>query len=423
MNLLGFFNKNTIDSAMNAEILSIGDEILIGQTVNTNAAFIGRKLTEIGIDVRWVSAVGDTRDDILNAISAADSRADVIITTGGLGPTHDDITKNVFCEYFGSNLVLDKALQEKVRQRFEKRGMEMPAVNIGQAMVPDNAEILKNPFGTAPGLRFEKNGKYFFVIPGVPFEMKNLVLSEIIPFLSGMTNNFIRYRTIRTTDIGESSLFEKIDIVDKLQETASIAFLPKYSGVDIRITAHGSSERDCLQKIKKVEESMILRIQDYIWGYDDQLIENALVERLIETGKRIALLEVFTGGLIAEKLSNDPGFKSIIAEAMITSGLEKLASQLQIPRKTFEEHGEISAELTTEIAKSIRHRSNADYALATSAFKEISDEDSREQNGFLYIGFASKTETSFREIRLSKDYIFNKNRAAHLAMDFLRRQI
>ena len=160
---------------MNAEILSIGNEILIGRTINTNSAFIGRKLTEIGIDVRWITAVGDTQEDLLEAIAIADNRADVIIATGGLGPTHDDITKTVFCKYFGSNLILNETILGAVKNRFKKRGIEMPGVNVGQAMVPDNAAILENHFGTAPGLRFKKNGKYFFVIPGVPFEMQNLI--------------------------------------------------------------------------------------------------------------------------------------------------------------------------------------------------------------------------------------------------------
>ncbi len=407
---------------MNAEILSIGNEILIGQTINTNASFVGHELTEIGINVRWITVVGDKQEDILAAISIADNRADVIVATGGLGPTHDDITKTVFCKYFGSNLILDKTILREVKNRFKKRGVEMPGVNVGQAMVPDNAYILKNHFGTAPGLRFMKNGKHFFVIPGVPFEMKNLIESQIIPFLAKKTNNCIRYRTIRTTDIGESALFEKIGIIDKLQELTEIAFLPNYSGVDIRIKADARTEQDCFKKIQYTENLITEKISKYIWGYDDQRIENLVVNGLLKKGKKLAIFELFTGGLIVEKLSNTSGFSKIITEAVVTADVNLLNQKLGISEKIMHVHSEFSPEWIKEVANRARRTFNADYSIATSAIEIIIDVESKEQNGCLHVGFASDSTITYRKLRLSKDYIFNKNRAAHLAMDFLRRQ-
>lgn len=408
---------------MKAEILSIGNEILIGQTINTNASFIGRKLTEIGVDVRWITAVGDKQDDLLEAIANAASRADVVVATGGLGPTHDDITKFVFCKYFGSNLILNETVLKEVKKRFENRGIEMPGVNVGQAMVPDNAHILKNHFGTAPGLRFEKNSKYFFIVPGVPFEMKNLVELEIIPFLLNLTDNFIRFKTIRTTDIGESSLFEKIGIIEKLQQVTEIAFLPNYSGVDIRIRAEGKTEGECLKKIQYTEKLMTDKISEFIWGYDSEQMEEVVANELLKQGKKLAIVELFTGGLIVDKLSGSPGFSKIMTETVVAADFKLLNHQFEISDNLIDAQSAFSPEWIKEVANKARRAFNADYGLATSAFKKIINDESKEQNGYLYVGFASEMTAQFREIRLSKDYIFNKNRAAHLAMDFLRRQL
>ena len=289
---------------MKVEILTIGDEILIGQIVNSNAAFIAEKVTELGFDVEWITTVGDNWERLLEAIELAESRADIIIATGGLGPTHDDITKKVFASYFNSRLILDEATLIKIKERFRRRRIRMAKINNEQALVPDNATIIENNAGTAPGLLFQKGEKFFFVIPGVPAEMASIMESYIIQFLQNKRDRIFKKRVIHTTGIPESTLFEKLGNIDELEKLAKIAFLPTYSGVNVRLTVQGPTEEFCQDRINRVEKVFQEKFYQHIWGYDDDTLENAVAKLIVSQKKTISIAEYGTSGNLSLQLNN-----------------------------------------------------------------------------------------------------------------------
>ena len=239
---------------VNVELISIGDEILIGQIVNTNAVYLSEQITALGGSVRWITTVGDDGPDIRNSISAALDRAQVVIVTGGLGPTHDDITKKVIAEYFESRLVLNESVLENIQSIFKRMNRPVDAVNREQAMVPEAATVLPNTMGTAPGMLLKQNDRQLFVLPGVPFEMKSIFTTSMIPLLKqAFSGIFIRYKTIKTTGLFESRLFNMVeDILPEVESFAQIAFLPSFSGVNIRIGTQDESEEACAARLQAV---------------------------------------------------------------------------------------------------------------------------------------------------------------------------
>lgn len=289
---------------MKVEILTIGDEILIGQIVNTNAAYIAEKVTELGFDVDWITVVGDNDERLFKAIELAEGRANIIIATGGLGPTHDDITKKVFARYFNSRLVLDEPTLNRIKERYRRRRIRMAKINKEQAMVPDNAIVIENKAGSAPGLLFQKDQKYFFVMPGVPTEMVAIMESYIIPFLQNKRDRIFKKRVIHTTGIPESTLFEKLGNIDELEKLVKIAFLPTYSGVNVRLSVQGLTEEFCQERIDQIEKIFQEKFHQYIWGYDDDTLENAVAKLFVRQNKTISIAEYGTNGNLAFQLTN-----------------------------------------------------------------------------------------------------------------------
>ena len=405
---------------MVAEIISIGDEILIGQTVNTNASYISTKLTEVGVEVRWITAVGDNEDDLISTIAIAEQRADVIICTGGLGPTHDDMTKNVFTKYFDTNLILNKKLLKKVENHFKSRGIPMPIVNREQALVPQNATIIDNKVGTASGLLFEKKNTYFFILPGVPLEMKTMIDSDVIPFLKKKSTRFIKHKTIKTAGIGESALFEKLGNIEELEKYTKIAFLPKITGVEIRINAAGENEKQCMENIRKVEHIITKKISEHIWGIDDEKIEDIVANLLIYHKKTVAIVESYTGGLISDKLSNVDNWRTFLSHSVITNSIKFLMKTLDISENLLDNNNENNQTLVKEMARKIRLKYQTDYGVATlGEFDDIKSES----EVAIHIAVADIKETVFNKLILKRHRTFNKQRTAQFALDLLRRQI
>ncbi|MFQ6116327.1 MAG: competence/damage-inducible protein A, partial [bacterium] len=260
---------------MKVEIISIGDELLIGQVINTNAAYLAKHLTNLGLQVAWITTVGDQAEELKSALAIAMERSDIVITTGGLGPTHDDITKTVAAEYFESGLVFRPEILERLKRAFEMRGLKMAAINEEQAQVPEKAKIISNRMGSAPGLLFEKNGKKCFILPGVPSEMKAICEETIFPMLKGQGQAVLQ-KTVRTTGIPESTLFERVGDISKIEEIVKVAFLPKAAGVDIRLTAKGKSSMECQQKLEQGLTIFQEKISEHIYGYDDERLEEVV---------------------------------------------------------------------------------------------------------------------------------------------------
>lgn len=349
---------------MKVEVLTIGDEILMGQIVNTNAAFIAENVTELGFDVDWITVVGDNDERLFKAIELADGRADIIIATGGLGPTHDDITKKVFARYFNSSLIMDESTLNKIKERFRSRRIRMAKINKEQALVPDNATIIENNAGTAPGLLFQQGAKFFFVIPGVPAEMVSIMESYVIPFLQKKRDRIFKKRVIHTTGIPESTLFEKLGNIEALEKLAKIAFLPKYSGVNVRLTVQGPTEEFCQERINQVEKVFQEKFNQHIWGYDDDTLEHAVARLIISQKKTISIAEYGTSGNLASQLSNTPLADKFFVQGFTFGSVYTLTKFFDLNANGSNDDQIVNEKICKKLSAKIKHKTKADINLA-----------------------------------------------------------
>ena len=411
---------------MKAEILTIGDEILLGQITNTNATYISQSLLRTGVDPRWITTVGDSEKEILDALKIAYKRADVIIITGGLGPTHDDITKYAVARFFDSNIVLNSDLYEKLKIRFAERGRVMPQVNRNQAEVPEKAAILPNPIGTAPGLLFQESGKFCFVLPGVPAEMKQLFQQAVVPFLSkhgtgGRT--CISYKTLRTTGIFESKLMEVLGNIQEIQQFARLAFLPHYCGVDLRLTVKSTSSEDCKKRLKTAEEFIRSKINSYIYGEDGETLEEKVADYLFRLKKRVAVAESCTGGLLAHKFTNVPGSSDYFLAGVVAYSNSAKMKILGVNPETLRQFGAVSEETAKEMAEGVRSLVGSDFGLSTTGIAGPAGGSKEKPVGLVYIGFSDGTTISARKFIFTNDRLANKERSSYAALETLRRYL
>ena len=407
---------------MKAEIISIGDELLIGQVVNTNASFLARKLTELGWDVRWITTVGDHAEDLRRALLVALERSDVVIATGGLGPTHDDITKHVAAKLFGAKLVRNEALLQRLQRVFAERGLKMAKVNEEQALVPDTAELLENTRGTAPGLLFERNGKRCFILPGVPVEMNVMWENAVRPRLT-VGPRPRRQRTVRTTGLPESTLFEKLGQVEELGRWVQVAFLPKAAGVDIRLTARGETEREADEKLQRAVTYVLERVGEYVYGYDQQNLEDAVAELLFAGKKTVSVAESCTGGLLAHKLTNVSGSSEYFERGVVAYSNRAKMEILGVPEATLVRHGAVSAETAEAMAAGVRQLSGTDFGVSTTGIAGPTGGTPEKPVGLVFIGLASAERVFSKRFLFFKDRLQNKERFAQAALNLLRKEL
>jgi nicotinamide-nucleotide amidase len=294
-----YIGQNSV-SGMNAEILSIGDELLIGQVTNTNASYLGEQLSLLGITVRRVTTVGDRIDDLLDAFTLAWKEQDVIITTGGLGPTHDDITREAVCRFFGSELVENADVLGDVEHFLAERKRPISPANRDQAMVPSGARVIRNPNGTAPGYHFQRDNKHFFVTPGVPYEMHGMTEDYILPELRGNVTSVRSSLTVLTTGIPESALADTLSGIESLCDGCSVAYLPSPLGVRVRLTAMAKDEETASRHVSELRAFFAARAEEYVFGSGRETLEQILGTMLVDRGLSIAVAESCTGGLITD---------------------------------------------------------------------------------------------------------------------------
>lgn len=407
---------------MKCEVISIGDEILIGQTLNTNAAWLGEKLGGIGVEVRWISAVGDDAADIAQAVDVALGRANVVITTGGLGPTHDDITKAVLTDYFGGGYTVRPEILERLRMAFARRGVEMPKVNEDQARVPAEAEIVPNPVGSAPGFVFRRDDKMVIVLPGVPSEMKVMMDATILPMLrSASGGRHILHRTLHTTGIPESSLFERIGDLRQIFHLVRVAFLPRVPGVDIRLTADAPTMEEASQRLKESADWLIPRLGPHFYGSDEDSLESVVAGLLIGERLTLAVAESCTGGQLSNRLTNVPGSSAYFERGLVTYSNQAKIDLLGVPAAVISEHGAVSAETAEAMARGVRERSATDLGLSTTGIAGPSGGTPEKPVGLIYVGVADRHRSRFERHNLWRDRLLNKQRGAYAALDLLRR--
>lgn len=353
---------------MLAEIITIGDEILIGQIIDTNSAWLGQKLNEIGIDVTQISSVPDLKPRILDALKEAESRADLIIITGGLGPTKDDITKHTLCEYFNTNLVRNEEVLDRLATWFKGRGRPMTILNETQADLPENCTILPNMLGTASGMWFEQNNTIYVSLPGVPYEMKGLMESQVLPKLVELgTGTQVEHHTFLTAGIPESFLAELIrDFENELPEHIKLAYLPKPGMVRLRLTARGPKGAPLKEELEALAVKLRPQISEYLYGEGDKPFTLAIGELLMEKEGTVALAESCTGGLLAHMFTKVAGCSRYFEGSVVVYSYELKEKLLGVNHDTLVKYGAVSEQTVIEMAEGAKKALNVKYAVSIS---------------------------------------------------------
>jgi len=409
-----------------AALITIGDELLIGQVVNTNAAWIGERCAERGIEVVRMSTVGDDADSIREELETGLANADVVLVTGGLGPTHDDITRDVVAAFFGVSCELDEALLETVRARFARRGIEMPEANFSQAMVPKGFEAINNPKGSAPGLwhtfMMEDISKQVILIPGVPHEMKTMFTNEILPRLCEPDlKDGIVTKTILLTGIGESTLAKRFgDIEELLDENLTLAYLPGIQRVRVRLMAYIKNDPGVFERFEVLDRMIHERADRFIYGYDADTLEGCVARLMIDRGKTIATAESCTGGLLSSRLTDIPGSGAYQLGGVIAYSNESKMRELDVSSSTLSEHGAVSREVALEMAEGVRKRFGADLGVATTGILGPSGGSDEKPVGTVWISIASAEKTKGIRLNLGVDRIRNKERATTSLLNMIR---
>lgn len=407
---------------INAELITIGDEILYGQTLDTNAHWISGRLDEIGIKVRIKTTVGDVRKDILASFQQAEERANVVIITGGLGPTKDDLTKPLLSEYFDSPLILNKEALSEVEAIFSKLGRPITEINRKQAEIPEMATKITNSLGTAPGMWFEKNNTIFISMPGVPFEMRSMMTETLIPKLKEkFSQDVIYHKIIRTIGIGESTLAEIIsDWETNLPEHIKLAYLPTLGMVKLRLTAIGTNmdelQKECLVLIEKVKPL----IDNFVYSYEDEEIENYLGRLLTQSNKTIAFAESCTGGYASHLLTKVPGSSDYFKGSIISYAYEVKENELGVDQKIMNEKGAVSEEVVRKMSESVREKLNTDIGISISGIAGPAGGTEEKPVGTVWISYSDKHKTVAKKFNFSKDRILNIQYSAYMALNMIR---
>ncbi len=410
---------------MKAEIISIGDELLIGQVVNTNASWMASELNAMGVDVVKIVAIADDKSQIIRTLDMASAEADIILMTGGLGPTKDDITKKTLAEYFDSELVFHEPTFEQVKKIFKARNFEVTDVNKQQALIPDNCIPLFNKNGTAPGMWFEKDGKVYVSMPGVPFEMKPMMTEQVLPRLREKFNfGVIYHKTVMTTGMPESFLAEKIkDWENSLPGNIKLAYLPQPGIVRLRLTAKGNNE----EELKKIVHTKIGELKkiigDIIFGYDDVTLEEVVGELLRKNGKTVSTAESCTGGYISHLITSISGSSDYFEGAVVSYSNNVKNKVLGVPEEYLVKHGAVSKQVVEAMATGVKKIMGTDFAVATSGIAGPTGGTADKPVGTTWIAVATPGNVISKLYHFGEHRGRNIRRAALAALEMLRHEL
>lgn len=412
---------------MKAAIITIGDEILIGQIVDTNSGFIAKSLDKIGIDIHEMISISDNKNHILETFAKLQNQVDLVLITGGLGPTKDDITKHTFCEYFEDQLVRNKEVEKHVIELIEK-AMNRPAsqMNKDQALVPSKCIVLHNAVGTAPGMWMKKENTVYISLPGVPYEMKYIVENGIIPkIVQEYKRPYIIHKTILTYGQGESLVAERIeDWENNLPEFIKLAYLPSPGRVRLRLSARGIDKELLEQKINENVLSLTQLIGDIIVGYEEEeTIEVILGRLLMSKNATLATAESCTGGKIAQVITSVPGASNYFKGSVVSYATETKISVLGISSELIKEHSVVSFEVAKEMALAAKKMMNTDYAIATTGNAGPSKGDGNSEIGTVFIAIATPNDLIVEEFNFGQPRVKVIDRAVNKAFEMLQKEI
>ena len=411
---------------MNAYLISIGDELLIGQTVNTNVSFIGNLLSDNNIDIIKSTVIGDDHQAILDEFNLAFNSAELIICTGGLGPTHDDITRNAVVEYFKTELIINEEVLEDVKAFVTKRGRELKKNHTDQALVPKIATAIRNENGTAPGIWIEKENKILVVMPGVPYEMKAMMNNYVIPTLLekiGTPKEFIKKVTLQTTGLPESILAERLGDINELLNGAKLAFLPNQYGVKLRITVKSNDEEIANNQLLEIEQKIRSKVGRYIFGKGEITLEEVVGRLLKERDLRIAVAESCTGGGLANRITNINGSSNYFERGIVTYSNAAKVELLKVEEDVLIDKGAVSAEVAMQMAEGIKSTSGADIGISLTGIMGPTGAVTNKPIGTVFIGYCDDKVCTSKRFQFGDDRVLNKNRATQAALDMIRKSL
>lgn len=408
---------------MKAEIITIGDELLIGQVIDTNSAWLGQHLSLLGITLYQRTACGDSREQILTCLNDASKRSDIIILTGGLGPTKDDITKKTLCEYFETTLVTDEKVLEWVTNIFKMRKMPMLDTNLQQAMVPVNSKTLWNRSGTAPGMWFDINNKIYISLPGVPFEMKVIFEEEAVPLLKQKFElPFIYHRTLQTCSIGESFLANKIkDIEENLPEHIKLAYLPSVGTVRLRLSANGENKLQLEEDVAQICNQLYERIGQYIYGEGNDSLNEVIGVLLKGKNQTMATAESCTGGFIAHQITSIAGSSKYYKGSIVSYDNSIKQLELNVSDEILKTAGAVSEACVKQMATEVLKKFDVDYAIATSGIAGPDGGSIEKPVGTVWIAIASKDRVIAQMFNMGDNRERTILRTCLMALDMLRK--
>lgn len=387
------------------EIINIGDELLIGQVVNTNAADMAKMLNKAGFDVRKTSVIGDEAEIIRSSLQSAMQRAAVVLITGGLGPTKDDITKKVLAEEFDSSLIMNEQVRVHVERYFASKGLPFTPTNAEQALVPDKCRVVFNSVGTAPGMCFEKNGKLVFSMPGVPFEMRTMMPEVIEIMKQHFKSEAVEYKTLLVSGIGESFLSDKLEGFEaNLPRGISLAYLPKGGTIRLRLTAKGADRNKVTDMLGKQTELLLASVKDYFMGFECDNLAETLGERLSENGKTVATAESCTGGNIAHLITLVAGSSRYYKGSVVSYANEVKEKVLGVRAGDLQQYGAVSEEVVKQMAEGVKRLLKTDYAIATSGIAGPSGGSDEKPVGTVWIAVAGERDC------VAEKFLFNTTR-------------
>jgi nicotinamide-nucleotide amidase len=408
-----------------AELLTIGDEILYGQIVDTNSQWMSVELSNVGIKVIRKTAIGDQEDEIITAFAEAEKRADIVLITGGLGPTNDDLTKPCLAKYFDCKLEIHQEALAEVTAFFVQRGRELTEVNRQQAALPVCCEKITNTLGTAPGMWFDRNGKVFVSMPGVPHEMKRMMSDIIIPKLTKrFATPVIHHKVIRTVGIGESFLAEKIaEWENSLPKHIKLAYLPNLGEVKLRLTSVGDSIETLSAEAEELTKKLHERVGQFIYGYGEDPLEVAVGNMLRDNKLTVSVAESCTGGYLSHLITSVPGSSEYFLGSMIPYAYEIKMRQLGVKPETLEQYGAVSEQTIIEMANLVRAKFTTDIGVATSGIAGPGGATPEKPVGTVWIAYSDKHQTITRKLQLSKERLLNIKMASVAVLNLIRQTV
>lgn len=408
---------------MVAEIVSVGTELLMGQIVDTNSQYISKQLSDLGIAVYYKSTVGDNPARMREVIGQALQRSDVVITTGGLGPTEDDITKETVAEFLGLPLYMNqdclKALEERMR-RFHGKDGHIPQINRKQAMIPETAIVMPNPNGTAPGCIMQKDGKIAIVMPGPPFEMKPMFENYARPFLADQCEDVMESHYVHTLGLGESSVAEMLEDLIQHQTNPTLATYISNADVMVRITAKCKKGEDPNAIIRPVEEEVVRRLGAYVYTVGEEPLEDVVARMLIDRQKTLAVAESCTGGWLASTLVHKDGASKFLLEGIVSYSNEAKMRLLNVPKQMLDAHGAVSEQVARAMAENVRTLSGADYGLSTTGIAGPGGGTPEKPVGTVYVAVADANGCEVKHYTFTSDRTRNRARAISNVLNLLR---